>query len=83
MAATNANCFWGMIQINIKCKHSVNIMKLYKPLIRPRLEYCLQAWFQYLKKDIEVLKKVQEWSTKIVSHVHGCWDLNYKNKLTI
>ena len=42
MAAKKANCFLGMIKRNIKCKNSAIIMRLYKFLLRPRLEYHIQ-----------------------------------------
>ena len=40
------------------------MLKLYKALVRPHLEYCIQVWNPYLKKDIETLKRVQEKSNK-------------------
>ena len=64
MAAKKANCVLGMIKRNIKCKNAAIIMRLYKSLERPRLEYCIQAWSPYHKKDIEVLERVQKWATK-------------------
>ena len=48
-----------MIKRYIKCKNAAIIMRLYKSLVRPRLEYCVQAWSPYHKKDIEVLERVQ------------------------
>ena len=39
-----ANCVLGMINRNIKCKNAAIIIKLYKSLVRPRLEY-IQAWY--------------------------------------
>ena len=55
-----ANCVLGMIKRNIKCKNAAIIMRRYKSLVRPRLEYCIQAWSPYHKKDIEVLERVQK-----------------------
>ena len=55
MAAKKANC---VIKRNIKCKNAI-IMRLYTSLMQPRLEYCIQAWPPYHKKDIEVLERVK------------------------
>ena len=64
MAAKKANCVLGMIKRNIKCKNAAIIVGLYKPLVRPRLEYCIQAWSPYHKKNIEVLERVEKRATK-------------------
>ena len=79
MAAKKSNCVLGMIKRNIKCKNAANIMRLYKSLVRPRLEYCMQAWSPY-QKDLKVLERVQKRRTKMVS---GCGDLIYKDRLSI
>ena len=55
-------------------------MRLYKSLVRPRLEFCIQAWSPYHKKDIEVLERVQKRATQMV---YGYGDLNYKNRLSL
>ena len=56
-----ANCVLGMIKRNIKCKNAaIIIMRFCKSLVRPRLEYCIQAWSPYHKKDIEVLESIQK-----------------------
>ena len=80
MAAKKANCDLGMIKWNMKCKNAAIIMRLYTFLFRPRLEYCIQAWSHYHKKDIEVLERVQKRATKMV---YGYGDLNYKDILSL
>ena len=50
----------------------------YKSLVRPHLEYCIQAWRPYLTQDIEMLEKVQRRATKMV---YGFNDLTYEQRL--
>ena len=47
---------------------------------KTRLEYCIQAWSPYHKKDIEVLERVQKRATKMV---YGYGNLNYKDILSL
>ena len=35
-------------------------------LVRPKQEYCVQAWRPYLKKNIEMLAKVQKRVTRLM-----------------
>ena len=53
-------------------------MKLYKALVRPKLEYCVQAWRPYLKKNIDNIEKVQHRATKMIKE---CKHLNYEDRL--
>ena len=47
-------------------------------MVRPHLEYCVQAWRPYLTQDIEMLEKVQRRATKMV---YGFNDLTYDQRL--
>ena len=67
LAVKKANGILGMIKRNIKFKSKNVIIKLYKSLVRPRLEYCIQAWSPYLRKDIERMERVQRRATKLIS----------------
>jgi len=48
-----------MIKRTFINRESKIILKLHQSLVRPKLEYCVQAWRPYLKKDIDLLEKVQ------------------------
>ena len=58
-AGLKGNQVLGMIRRNIIYKEKSLIVPLYKALVRPHLEYCIQAWSPYLRKDIDMLEKIQ------------------------
>ena len=55
-----------MINSTFVNRDSKIILKLYQSLVRPKLEYCVQAWRPYLKKDIDLLEKVQKRATRLM-----------------
>src|SRR6218665_850682 len=63
-ASTKANSTLGMIRQTIVTRDKDTIPNLYKTLVRPQLEYCIQVWSPYLKQDMEKLEKVQRRATK-------------------
>ena len=58
IAASKGNQLLGMILRNITYKEKSLIVPLYKAIVRPHLEYCIQAWSPYLRKDIDMLEKI-------------------------
>ena len=78
--ANSANVTLGMIEITINSKSKSIITRLYKALVRPQLEYCVQVWRPYLKKDIEKIEKVQRRATRMISE---CSKLSYEDRLNI
>ena len=78
IAASKGNEVLGMIRRNITYKDKSLIVPLYKAIVRPHLEYCIQAWSPYLRKDIDMLEKIQRRATKLIP---GLRDLRYEERL--
>jgi hypothetical protein len=70
-AAKNVNMILGMIRRTIKNKNKNIIVRLYKGLVRPKLEYCIQAWNPFLHKDITKLEKIQKRALKMIEECRG------------
>ena len=60
------NQILGMIKRTFTIKTKDNLLQLYKCLVRPHLEYCMQMWNLYLKEDIDLLEGVQRRATKMI-----------------
>ena len=78
IAASKGNQILGMIRRNITYTEKGLIVPLYKAIVRPHLEYCIQAWRPYLRKDIDMLEKVQRRTIKLMT---GLRDLSYDDRL--
>ena len=64
IAASKCNQIRGLIRRNITYKEKNLIIPLYKAIVRPQLEYGIQAWRSYCKKDIDTLERIQRRATK-------------------
>ena len=61
-----ANRILGMIKRTFCYLNREIVLQLYKSLVRPHLEYCIQAWRPHLHKDIDLMEKVQRRATKMI-----------------
>ena len=66
IAASKGNQILGLIRRNITYKGKRLIIPLYKAIVRPHLEYCIQAWRPYRKNDIDTLERIQRRATKMI-----------------
>ena len=78
IAASKGNQIVGLIRRTITYKEKQPIVTLYKAIVRPHLEYCIQAWRPYRNKDIGKLERIQRRATKMNSELR---DLSYESRL--
>ena len=64
---SRANMIVGLIKRTYENKSKRNIIALHKSLVRPHLEYCVQAWRPHNQKDIDNLEGVQRRMTKMIN----------------
>ncbi|CAJ0940425.1 unnamed protein product [Ranitomeya imitator] len=65
-AAAKANRIMGCIKRGLDTHDESIILPLYKSLVRPHMEYCVQFWAPVLRKDIMELERVQRRATKLI-----------------
>ena len=58
----------------------VLIIPLYKAIVIPRLEYCIQTCRPYRKKGIDTLERIQRRATKIIPELR---DLSYEERQNV
>ena len=51
-----------MINRNFKCKAKKVILPLYKSIVRPYLDYCVQAWRPHYRKFKFASRVCEEWN---------------------
>ena len=78
IAASKGNQILGLIRRTIMYKEKQLIVPLYKAIVRPHLEYCIQAWRRYRKKDRDKLERIQRRATKIIPELSY---LSYESRL--
>ena len=79
-AARKGNWILGLIRRNFNFHDRDIVVKLYKQMVRPHLEYAVQVWNPYFAKDKQLLENVQRRATKLI----GCLrNLTYEERLRI
>ena len=71
-------CVLGMISRTFSNKKSKIIVPLYKALVRPHLDYCIQAWRPHFRKDVDKLERVQRRATRMIEE---CRRRDYETRL--
>ena len=68
----------GLIARTLSYKNQDILLKLYKTLVRPHLEYCVSVWSPYYEKDKILLERVQHRFTRLIP---GFKQLTYMERL--
>eukprot|EP00061_Rhincodon_typus_P004523 g22800.t1 len=66
-----ANTMSAFISTGLEYKSRDVLLRLYKALVRPRLEYSEQFWAPYLKKDVLALERIQRRFMRIIPRMKG------------
>ena len=61
-----ANQTLGIVNKTFSFKSIPSMKLLYTSLVRPRLEFCVQAWSPYLRRDTDKIEKVQRRATRLI-----------------
>ena len=61
-----ANKILGMIKRTSVYTFEEIIVQLYKSLVKSGIEFCIQVWSCHLRKDNELLEKVQRRVTRLI-----------------
>ena len=65
-AVKTANMILGLIKRTFCVRDEETILQLYKSVVRPHLDYSVQAWRPHLQKDIDLIEGVQRRATKSI-----------------
>jgi len=76
-AYSKANKMLGIINRTVDYKSMTVLLKLYKSLVRPQLEFCTAAWSPHYRKDKELLE-IQHRFTRMLP---GLKQLPYDQRL--
>ena len=73
-AVKKANGMLAFIARGFEYRDRDVLLQLYRALVRPHLEYCVQFWCPYLRKDVLAIEGVQR--------IPGMAGLSYEERLS-
>ena len=80
-AASKANKVLGLVRRQFFNLDKTSFLILYKSFIRPHLEYAIQAWSPYIKRILNIWKKIQKIQRRATKLVQGLGSLPYEKRL--
>jgi len=82
-AYCKANKMLGLVQRTIKHRSPDLMVRLYKSLVRPHLEYCSPVWNPHYRKDKLLLERVQHRFTRLFDDLKNLPYSDRLNKLKL
>ena len=73
-----ANSMLALIKGTFEYLDNHSFLRLYTAMVRTHVEFANVVWHPYLRKDIEIIERVQMTATKLVSNLK---DLPYETRL--
>ena len=70
-AVKKANGMLTFIVRGFEFRSKEVLLQLYRALVRPHLEYCVQFWSPNLRKDIIAIEGVQRRFTRLIPRMEG------------
>ncbi len=77
-ACRKDNSILDMMRWGLESRSREVWLPVYRSIVRPHLEYCVQVWAPCYKKYIQALDRIQNRATKVIS---GMWGLSYEDRL--
>ena len=77
-AVNKANQLVGLIRRTFTHNDKEMVKRMYTSIVRPHLEYGNIIWYPQLKKDVNLIERVQRRVTKLIPELQS---LNYETRL--
>lgn len=77
-AYNKASRILGLINRTIEYRETTILLRLYKSLVRPHLEYCVPAWSPHYVKDKVLIEKIQRRFSRMIPSIRK---LSYEDRL--